>query len=92
MDEQVYSNQIVSPLQDIFESSMKSRPKRTKSVANKVKLNNFGWNVEHDKAFNALNDAIANSVQLAYPDESRIQCVFCDASYHASSGMVTQIP
>ena len=85
-------NQIVSPLQDIFETSMKSRPKRTKSVANRVKSNSFGWNAVHDNAFNALKAAIANSVQLAYPDENMIQCVFCDASYHACSGMVTQIP
>ena len=31
-------------------------------------------------------------VQLAYPCEDIIQCVFTDASYHCSAGVVTQIP
>jgi hypothetical protein len=85
-------NGIVYPLQDFFETSMKSRKKRTKAVAGRVKLADFGWNTIHDNAFNSLRDAIATSVQLAYPDQNMIQCVFCDASYHSSSGIVTQIP
>ena len=83
---------IITPLQDIFEASMKLRPKRTKSVANRVKLKDFGWEPIHDDAFNKLKCAIARSVKLSYPKDNMIQCVFCDASYHYSSGIVTQIP
>ena len=85
-------NKIVSPLQDIFELAMKNQPKRTKSVARGVKLKLFGWDVNHTLAVERLKPALANAVQLSYPNEKMLQCVFCDASYNCSSGMVTQIP
>jgi len=85
-------NKIVSPLQDIFELAMKNQPRRTKGVARSVRLKQFGWNVKHTLAVERLKLALANIIQLSYPDEEMIQCVFCDASYNCSSGMVTQIP
>jgi hypothetical protein len=57
-----------------------------------VILAKHGWNVTHRLAFEKLKLAIAKSVELAYPREDMIQCVFCDASQLCSSGMVTQIP
>ena len=55
-------------------------------------LQHFGWNNTHSIAFNKLKDAIAHCVQLAYPNNDYIQCVFCDASHYCSSGVVTQVP
>ena len=52
----------------------------------------FGWNVNHTLAVERLKLALAYIVQLSYPNEEMIQCVFCDASYNCSSGMVTRIP
>ena len=85
-------NNIVAPLQDIFEAAITSQPKRTKSIANRVSLANYGWNNVHEHSFNLLKNAIVNTVRLAYPDENKIQCVFCDASHACISGIVTQIP
>lgn len=85
-------NNIVVPLQDIFELAMKNQPRRTKKAAMKISLDNFGWNKLHTQAFYNLISAIAHCVQLAYPNDNFIQCVFCDASYYCSSGVVTQIP
>ena len=85
-------NKIVVPLQDMLEQAMKGQPKRTKAVARGVRLNRHGWNVNHRLAFERLKLAIASIVELAYPREDMIQCVFSDASQLCSSGMVTQIP
>jgi hypothetical protein len=85
-------NNIVVALQDVLEQAMKGQPKRTKAVARGVILAKHGWNVTHRLAFEKLKLAIAKSVELAYPREDMIQCVFCDASQLCSSGMVTQIP
>jgi len=85
-------NNIVAHLQDIFEVAMKSQPKRTKSVANRVSLAKYGWNDSHEQSFKQLKLSIQSTVRLAYPDGNKLQCVFCDASYACSSGIVTQIP
>jgi hypothetical protein len=85
-------NNIVVPLQDILELAMKGQPRRTKAVARGVRLTNHGWNVAHRLAFEKLKLAIVGIVELAYPRDDMIQCVFCDASQLCSSGMVTQIP
>src|SRR6185503_9096590 len=85
-------NSIVVPLQDILEQAMKGQPGRTKAVARGVRLARYGWNVTHRFAFEKLKLAIMGIVELAYPREDMIQCVFCDASQLCSSGMVTQIP
>jgi len=61
-------------------------------MANRVTLSAYDWTGIHDNAFNTLKTAIAKVVKLSYPDNNMIQCVFCDASYACSSGMVTQIP
>jgi len=42
-------NNIVLPLQNIFELAMKSQKKRTKSAANRVTLAKFGWNDQHEQ-------------------------------------------
>ena len=39
-----------------------------------------------------MKTAIANNVQLAYPRDDMIQCMFTDANETSASGMVTQIP
>ena len=56
-----------------------------------MKLKLFGWDVNHTLAVERLKLALANAVQLSYPNEKMLQCVFCDANYDCSSGMVTQI-
>ena len=86
-----YNNLVVN-LQDILEKAMKMQPRRTKKVASRVDLSHFGWNDIHINDFRKLKQAISQAVQLAYPSQDMIQCVYCDASNHASSGIVTQIP
>ena len=73
-------NSIVLPLHDIFEMAMRNQPRRTKKAASRVYLEHVGWNDTHSTAFNKLKDALVHSVQLAYPNNDFIQCVFCDAS------------
>ena len=85
-------NKIVISLQDILEDAMKLQLRRTKKAASRVDLQRFGWSEIHTKAFNELKHAITNAVKLAYPSDQMVQCVFCDASHYASSGVVTQIP
>ena len=62
-------NKLVSPLQGIFQLAMKNQPKRTNPVARGVKLKQFGWNVNHTLAVERLKLALANAVQLSYPNE-----------------------
>jgi hypothetical protein len=85
-------NSIVLPHQDIFEMAMKNQRRRTKKAASRVLLQHFGWDDIHSTAFNKFREAIAHSVQLAFPNNDYIQCVFCDASNYCSSGVVTQVP
>ena len=85
-------NNIIVPLQDIFESAMKNQPRRTKRTAAKISLDRFGRNDLHTDSFHNLTDAISHCVQLAFPNDEFVQCVFCDASYNCSSGVVTQTP
>jgi hypothetical protein len=57
-----------------------------------ISLKKFGWNVQHELAVTKLKLALAENVRMAYPDNTMVQCVFCDASYEYCSGIVTQIP
>ena len=82
---------LVGNLQDIFETAMRNQPKRSKAIARSITLSKHGWNEEHDEAFRNLKEAIANSVQPAYPKSDCIQCIFTDANNDHCAGFVTQI-
>jgi len=86
-----YNNLVVN-LQDILETALKMQSRRTKKVASRIDLSQFGWTDIHTDQFNNLKHAISQAVELAYPNQDMIQCVYCDASNHASSGIVTQFP
>ena len=85
-------NTLMHSLQEIFEVSMKEQQKRTKTAARAVVLVKYGWTPKHAFAFEKVKLAIANCVQLSYPRDDMIQCVFGDANDYNSSGCVTQIP
>jgi len=85
-------NTLMHSLQEIFEVSMKEQQKRTKTAARAVVLVKYGWTPKHALAFEKAKLAIANCVQLSYPRDDMIQCVFGDANDYNSSGCVTQIP
>jgi len=82
-------NSRVYPLQLIFEKVMKGQPSRRKSIARQVKLSSVGWNDTHARAFAQLKQAIANHVQLAYPNKDMFQCLFTDANEFNTSAVVT---
>jgi hypothetical protein len=83
---------LVVKLQEVFENAMRNQPKRSKAIARSISLSKHGWDKEHDEAFQNLKNAIANSVQLAYPKSDFIQCIFTDANKDHCAGIVTQIP
>ena len=85
-------NTLIEPLQRIYELAMKDQPKRTRTVARGINLLKHGWSSTHALSFERMKVGVANSVQLSYPRQDMIQCVFVDANDFNSSGCVTQIP
>ena len=65
--------------------------KRTKRAVGKIILSDAGWNEEHVLAFNSLKQALANSVTLAHPDNTKQFCLLTDASDKFWAGILTQI-
>ena len=64
----------------------------TKRRIAKVKLEEAEWNATHYTVFSKVKDILANAVTLAHPDDSKIICLFTDASDKHWSGVLTQIP
>ena len=85
-------NRLIAPLQDIYEAALKQATSRRKSAAAKMVLSAFGWNEEHEAAYDRVNAALAKQVLLAYPRSDWMQCMFTDASEIHASGLITQIP
>ena len=61
---------IEAPMREFIEKALAKSGKRTKSSVKKYTLDSLGWTDEDDGHFDALRDAISNSIQLSYFDPS----------------------
>ena len=85
-------NATLGSLAKMLEDIYTTAGKRTKKAVSKYKLADFGWNNSHTEAFEATKKALANSVVLSHPDQSKTFCLFTDASDRNWAGILTQIP
>ena len=72
-------SKIIAPLQEILNACLKGT-KRTKSQASKIALSRHGWGPEHVKSFKESKKMLLNAVEVAYVDDGKHLCLFCDAS------------
>lgn len=56
-----------------------------------VKLVDYGWEVQHQTAYEHLKKCVAEAVRLAVPDRMKQLCLFTDASLQGCSILVTQV-
>ena len=84
--------ELIHPLHKLLEAIFQRLGKRTKRSASRVALSSLGWDVNHDHAFKACQEAIQNQVRLSYRDHEKRLCFFTDASDVGWSAIVTQVP
>ena len=82
---------LISPLATLLEDVYSKAGKRTRKASEKVELSEVGWEEKHAAAFTALKNALRTAVQLSHPDQSKLFCLFTDASEDHWSGVLTQI-
>lgn len=80
----------VAPLVALLESAYTKAGRRTKRSIRGMPLRTLSWGTTHEAAFRDLQDNIRNAVQLSYPRDGKVICVFTDASQRYWSGVVTQ--
>ena len=83
---------LMAPLSTLLEDAYSKFGGRNKRRIVKVNLEEVGWNATHDTVLTKVKEVLANAVTLAHPDDSKIICLFTDASEKHWSGVLTQIP
>ena len=83
---------LVEPLQQLLTKALATRKSKKSQSICKVLLSSVGWGPIHDKAFETLKAAIANTVRLAHLDDDKVVCLFPDASDKFWGSMLTQVP
>ena len=83
---------IVGPLQDLLQTALAGKKRRTKRIAAGVRLRDIGWGPVHEASFRQVRAAIAEAVTVAHPDPEKHFCLFTDASQEFWASVLTQIP
>jgi transposase InsO family protein len=83
-------SELVQPLQDLLTHAL-TLTKSSGRKPNRVTLAEAGWSELHSETFCRVNEAVAQSVTLSYPEDDKVLCVFTDASDTHWAGVVTQV-
>jgi transposase InsO family protein len=84
-------SELVAPLQELLAVALRTADNSHTAGMKKVGLRDIGWSPVHDAAFDAINRALGKAVQLGYPRDDMVLCVFTDASDKHWAGVVTQV-
>ncbi|MDR3427875.1 RNase H-like domain-containing protein, partial [Silvimonas sp.] len=83
--------EVVEPLQAALTKGLRyARAHRIRQPKNLPVIVTCGWGAEQDAAFERVCHAVANTVTLGFPDDSKVTCVWSDASGQHYAGLVTQ--
>ena len=85
-------NELIEPLSVILEEVYSMAGRRTRKSVQRISLNHTSWNTEHLRSFTAVKEALHQAATLAHPDESKLLCLFTDASDKHWAAVLTQIP
>ena len=66
--------------------------KRTRRAAARIPFPQTSWDDSHATSFYAVKAALHTAATLAHPDESKLLCLFTDASDKHWAAVLTQIP
>jgi hypothetical protein len=82
---------IIQPMSRLIEEMSKRLREAGIKNENAIRISEEEW-MRIRESFNNIKIALLNHVTLNYPREGFVRCVFPDASQHAWSMVVTQIP
>jgi transposase InsO family protein len=82
--------ELVEPLQALLNDTLSQESAFPHRNPKNRPIDPKRWVAEGQQRFKQINQAIANSVCLSYPDPNKIVCVFTDASDLHWAGIVTQ--
>jgi hypothetical protein len=84
-------NKLVAPLMALLEQACALSKGRKKTQLVKIPLETAGWSNEHDVCLQQCKEALTTIVPLAHPDDTKLLCLYTDASSDHWGAVLTQI-